>query len=576
MKLSSKFKSLNYISKLIKNNTSIGIGGHHFARLPIALINNLLNNNPKNLEFISWSGGLALELFLQKNAVKKIQICFSSLDIFGLAPLFRKTCENKSIEVIDWSALGLIKALRAGQQNIDSEIFQYPWGSDLPKKTNFCKKFKDPISNKQFAIVQSLKLDNFLLHASRADEDGNVEILGPRALDTIMAGASKQVIVTVDEIVSRDVLAREKKGSLISKNFIKAIAHVPYGAYPTSSVPYYITDYEDLKNAFSKIPLKIGSSFKKNKKFVTKSNKIDSKFFKKYLSKKYSNNKFKDKVTSDEIMAFALANEYNNESLCSSGAVSPLANVSYFLAKRLHAPKLILTTMTYGHHDVSFRPMTLSFSEVLDRETCINYWGGDDSYSVYYQNGQITHEVIGAAQIDKYGDVNNIEIKKKSGGVLRLPGQGGMADVSNLHQHFICYVTKHSKLSFVEKVDYVSAGRGLFKDQDRLKAGLKPGDVKIFTNLCIFEKNKKTGLLEVASIHKGVRKNDIEKNTSFKVRYKKDCKITKTPTPSQLNVLRNIVDPLNIRKLEFTSGEERIKLLEEIISKEKNLIESLK
>ena len=64
--------------------------------------------------------------------------------------------------------------------------------------------------------------------------------------------------------------------------------------------------------------------------------------------------------------------------------------------------------MTYGHHDVSFRPMTLSFSEVLDRETCINFWGGDDSYSIYYQNGQITHEVIGAAQIDKYGDVNNI------------------------------------------------------------------------------------------------------------------------------------------------------------------------
>ena len=274
-------------------------------------------------------------------------------------------------------------------------------------------------------------------------------------------------------------------------------------------------------------------------------------------------------------MAFALANEYDNNSLCSSGAVSPLANVSYFLAKKLHAPKLILTTMTYGHHDVSFRPMTLSFSEVLDRETCINFWGGDDSYSIYYQNGQITHEVIGAAQIDKYGDVNNIEIKKKSGGILRLPGQGGMADVSNLHQHFVCYVTKHSKLSFVEKVDYVSAGRGVFKDKDRLKAGLQPGYVKIFTNLCIFEKNKKTGLLEVISIHKGVSKKEIEQNTSFKVKYHKNCKLTKSPTPKQLNILRNIVDPLNIRKLEFTSGEERIKLLQDIIKKEKELIKSL-
>ena len=575
MQLSSKFKSLNYLSTLVKNNTSIGIGGHHFARLPIALINNLLNKNPKNLEFISWSGGLALELFLQKNAVKKIQICFSSLDIFGLAPIFRRTCENKNIEVIDWSALGLIKALRAGQQNIDSEIFQYPWGSDLPIKTKFCKKFEDPISKNKFAIVQSLKIDNFLLHASRADEDGNVEILGPRALDTIMAGASKRVIVTVDEIVSRSVLAKEKKGSLISKNFIKAIAHVPYGAYPTSSVPYYITDYEDLKNSFMKTPLKIGSSFKKNKTFVTKSNKLSSKFFKNYLSKNYKKSKFINKITSDEIMAFALASEYDNTSLCSSGAVSPLANVSYLLAKKLHAPKLILTTMTYGHHDVSFRPMTLSFSEVLDRETCINYWGGDDSYSIYYQNGQITHEVIGAAQIDKFGDVNNIEIKKKSGGMLRLPGQGGMADVSNLHQHFICYVTKHSKLSFVEKVDYVSAGRGLFKDKDRIKAGLKPGDVKIFTNLCIFEKNKKTGLLEVTSIHKGVTKKEIQDNTSFKIKYKKVLKTTKLPTQKQLNVLRKEVDPLNIRKLEFTSGEERIKLLEEIISKEKIIIKSL-
>jgi glutaconate CoA-transferase subunit A len=231
--------------------------------------------------------------------------------------------------------------------------------------------------------------------------------------------------------------------------------------------------------------------------------------------------------------------------------------------------------MTYGHHDIGFRPMTLSFSEVLDRETCLNYWGGDDSYSIYYQNGQITHEVIGAAQIDKFGNVNNIEIKKKSGGFLRLPGQGGMADVSNLHQHFMCYVTKHSKLSFVDKVDYVSAGRGLFKDKDRIKAGLKPGNVKIFTNLCIFEKNKKTGLLEVSSIHKGITKSEIEQNTAFKVKYKKNYKITKSPSAKQLNILRDEVDPLNIRKLEFTSGEDRINLLEEILNKEKKMIKHI-
>jgi glutaconate CoA-transferase subunit A len=121
----------------------------------------------------------------------------------------------------------------------------------------------------------------------------------------------------------------------------------------------------------------------------------------------------------------------------------------------------------------------------------------------------------------------------------------------------------------------VSAGRGLFKDQDRIKAGLKPGNVKIFTNLCIFEKNKKTGLLEVSSIHKGITKSEIEQNTAFKVKYKKNYKITKSPSAKQLNILRDEVDPLNIRKLEFTSGEDRINLLEEILNKEKKMIKHI-
>ena len=150
-----------------------------------------------------------------------------------------------------------------------------------------------------------------------------------------------------------------------------------------------------------------------------------------------------------------------------------------------------------------------------------------------------------------------------------------MADVANLHQNFICYVTKHSKLSFVNKVDYVSAGRGVFQDEDRKKAGLKPRKVKIFTNLCVFEKRFKTGLLEVVSIHHGVFKNEIESNTGFKVVYAKNCIITPKPTNRELKILREEVDPLNIRKLEFVSGEDRMKLFKEILQKEKELIRKI-
>ena len=55
-----------------------------------------------------------------------------------------------------------------------------------------------------------------------------------------MAGASKNILVTVDKIVSRQTLIKEQRGSLISKNFITAIAECPFGAYPTScSILYY-------------------------------------------------------------------------------------------------------------------------------------------------------------------------------------------------------------------------------------------------------------------------------------------------------------------------------------------------
>ena len=55
----------------------------------------------------------------------------------------------------------------------------------------------------------------------------------------------------------------------------------------------------------------------------------------------------------------------------------------------------------------------------------------------------------------------------------------------------------------------------------------------------------------------------------------KNYKITKSPSAKQLNILRDEVDPLNIRKLEFTNGEDRINLLEEILNKEKKMIKQI-
>jgi glutaconate CoA-transferase subunit A len=91
--------ALDELANIVPDGIRLGIGGVHLSRLPIALIQQILASGKKDFVFTSWGGGLPLELFLEANAVRKLIFCFSSLDIFGLAPKFREALENKRIEI---------------------------------------------------------------------------------------------------------------------------------------------------------------------------------------------------------------------------------------------------------------------------------------------------------------------------------------------------------------------------------------------------------------------------------------------------------------------------------------------
>ncbi|MGH3586857.1 MAG: CoA-transferase, partial [Pseudonocardia sp.] len=271
------------------------------------------------------------------------------------------------------------------------------------------------------------------------------------------------------------------------------------------------------------------------------------------------------------VMVCWLARRYDNRSVCSAGAVSPLAMASYLLAKAMHAPELTIITTSGGYLDVGDRPLLLALGEALDFGSAAAHCGGEDSYHVYYQQGRVSHEVVAVAQVDRRARTNTVEVTSPRGRRIRLSGQGGMADVANLHQNFVLYTTRHSPMTMVDEVAVSSAARGLVTDADRVAAGLRPGVVEVLTDLAVFRLDPGTGDLALESIHPGTTLDQVRERTGFAVAAR-DVARTAAPTADELRVLRTRVDPCGVRRLEFARGAERDALLDEILAGEERLL----
>ncbi len=585
--------TVDELAAMVKDGARLGIGGVHFSRLPIALLERVLKLGRKNFVFTSWGGGLPLELLLEANAVRKLIFCFSSLDIFGLAPRFREAMEQKTIDVEEWAALAMIQALHAAHFNLPEMPFQLPAGSDLMSSGDFWKESRSLFSGEPLGYAKRLDIDVLLLHAQRADRAGNIEIQGARGLDVSLLGASRKTLVTVEEIVDTGRLGSGPGSFVLPHSFVTGVAERSGGAYPSSCLPYYSTDYEKLlayvrceqtrRKQTSGAGVTDGADrfalTKPRRAFLSaaarvRTHDVTPQCLAKHALANGSRRETEPSYTIDELLAVCLAREYDNSSVCSVGSVSPLAMVSYLLAKRTHAPRLTIIALNGGFIDIDVHPMSLTLAEPLELGSAKVFWGGDDTYHWYYQQGRITHEVITVAQVDVHGRTNNAWIRG-DGRVLRLPGQGGMADVANLHRNFTLYLTRHSRERFVESVEFCTAARTLLTDEQRLQAGLHPGAMRLISDLGIFELDPFERRFRLIGIHPAVTVNKIRDRTAGEFLVADPLPVTQPPSGEELNLIRNEIDPFGIRRLEFVPGKERLNAIDEIITAEAGLVRDI-
>lgn len=581
----------------VRDGERLGYSGFHFARAPMAQLAALCERGTGDLTVIGWGGSLGLELLLSAGAVRKLVFCFSSLDMFGLAPRFRRALESGTVEAAEWTALGLITALRAAAERLGWQALQAPLGSALAE--GFALPAPDlfpQVTAAPMAAVPPLELDTFLLHAQRADDDGNVEISGGRGTDQPMALAARRVLVTVEERVPSGALGTAPGAFILPRSFVSGICVAPLGAYPTSCLPYYATDYRKLHDLVRAAPgtaltpalLRPAADRARAARSVpaTPPERILASFAGARPGRRagaLTGGRGEPAGpdapgrawTVDELMACCIARTVDDDSVCSVGSVSPLPTAAYLLAKRLWAPRMVLMSFNGGLLDVAFRPMSIMTAEWLDFASAAIHTGGDETYHWYYQQGRVTHEVVSAAQIDRRGATNNSLIRRPAGGFVRLPGQGGMADVADLHANFHLYLTRHTRQSLVETVDFVSASRHHLTDAARRCYGMPPGQVTVLTNLGSFDLDPAAGELVLTAVHPGVTVDDVRTQTGFEPKVAAGLTVTVPPTSEELHVLRHEVDPLGIRRLEFVPSAQRGALIDELLAAEERLLGQL-
>jgi acyl CoA:acetate/3-ketoacid CoA transferase beta subunit len=265
--------------------------------------------------------------------------------------------------------------------------------------------------------------------------------------------------------------------------------------------------------------------------------------------------------TIGDLMSTCISRQVEDGELVGQGIATPLVGAGYMLAKYTHAPGIVFASAIGNALCQDGAPLSLSRAEAL--------WLGQALAVFSFGEGACEllpklcpKEFFRPAQVDPFGNTNNIAIGEYRAPLLRLPGCGGIADLTPFHPRVYLYVPRHSRAVFVETLDLVS-GLGV---PHPARPGERHGPRLLISNLGVFD--FAPGRMRLRSYHPGVTVDAIRKRTGFDLDIAPDAHETVPPTSEEIRLLHEEIDPLGIRELECMSGGQRRRRMREILRAE--------
>lgn len=245
--------------------------------------------------------------------------------------------------------------------------------------------------------------------------------------------------------------------------------------------------------------------------------------------------------TSNEQMTIMAAREIKNGDIvfCGTG----ISMVAAMAAKHIHAPESIIFFET-GSIDSSLEDIPLAVSD--PRVMCGGSLNGTllDAFSTMQNRttGNRVIGIVGAAQIDRFANLNTTVIGEYHSPLVRLAGSGGSCDVASFAPRLLVFM-KHEKRRFVPKLDYLTSPGYIDGPQGRQRAGLPERiATTVITDMGIIRFDPDSAGIYLDRCYRGIVPETILENTGFELDISRAVPAA-PPTHNELEILRKKCDP---------------------------------
>jgi glutaconate CoA-transferase subunit A len=214
--------------------------------ISFAAAHEIIRQKRRDLTLCRLTPDLVADQMIAAGCIRKLVFSWVGNPGAGSLHAFRRAVEqsDRPLELDEYSHFGLVSRFAAGAAGLPFWPLRNYAGTDLPRVNANIREVTCPFTGDKLAAVPALTPDVAILHAQRADADGNAQMWGVLGVQKEAAFAAERVIVVAEEIVDESVVRADPNRTVIPGFIVDAVVHEPWGAHPSYAQGYYDRDNE--------------------------------------------------------------------------------------------------------------------------------------------------------------------------------------------------------------------------------------------------------------------------------------------------------------------------------------------